>query len=82
MKELGTETHPTKGILKEGKFPKTRKTSHQQVCGEFWNLREQHNWEEKKQKQNKTHSYVPDGNSQQKSSPEVHIHHRKRGLNR
>ena len=37
--------------MKEEKFPNSRKPSHQQVCGEFWNLREQHNWEEK---QNKT----------------------------
>ena len=35
------------GVLKEGKFPNTRKPSYQWVCGEFWNLREQHNREEK-----------------------------------
>ena len=40
------ETRPREGAVKE-KFPNTRKPSHQQVCGEFWNLREQHNWEEK-----------------------------------
>ena len=34
------------------KFPNTRKPSHRQVCGEFWSLRGQHNWEGKKQ--NKT----------------------------
>ena len=34
------------GILKE-KFPNTRKPSHWRVCGEFWNLRGQHNWEDK-----------------------------------
>ena len=33
--------------MKEEKFPNTRKPSHQWVCGEFWNLRGQHNWEEK-----------------------------------
>ena len=34
------------GSLKEEKFPITRKPSHRWVCGEFWNLRGQHNWEE------------------------------------
>ena len=29
------------------KFPNTRKPSHQWVCGEFWNLRGQHNRREK-----------------------------------
>ena len=36
--------------MKEEKFPNTRKPSHWQVCGEFWNLRGQHNREEKKKK--------------------------------
>ena len=39
------ESHPGKGVMKEEKFPNTRKPSHQQVCGEFWNLRGQHNQE-------------------------------------
>ena len=47
-KELGTETHPREGLVKEEKFPNTRKPSHGRVCGEFWNLRGQHNQEEKK----------------------------------
>ena len=38
---------PRKGVIKEEKFPNTRKPSHWRVCGEFWNLRAQHNWEEK-----------------------------------
>ena len=42
------ETHPGKGILKEEKFPNTRKLSHRWVHGGFWNLRGQHNWEENK----------------------------------
>ena len=46
-KESGMETHPREGVLKEEKFPNTRKASHWQVCGEFWNLRGQHNEEEK-----------------------------------
>ena len=49
-KELGmTETHPGEGIVKE-RFPHSRKPSHRQICEEFWNLRGQHNWEEKKKK--------------------------------
>ena len=40
----GVETHPREGVIKE-KFPHSRKPSHRWVCGEFWNLREQHNWE-------------------------------------
>ena len=40
------EIRPRKGVLKE-EFPNTRKHSHRWVCGEFWNLRGQHNWEEK-----------------------------------
>ena len=39
------------GVRKEGKFPNSRKPSHRRVFGEFWNLRGQHNREEKK----KTH---------------------------
>jgi len=35
------------GSLKKGKFPNTRKHSHRWVCGESWNLRGQHNREEK-----------------------------------
>ena len=34
------------------KFPNSRKPSHEWVCGEFWNLRGQHNWEEEKKKKN------------------------------
>ena len=37
------ETRPGEGVVKEEKFPNTRKPSHQWVCGEFWNLRGQHN---------------------------------------
>ena len=42
------ETHPRKGVVKEEKFPNTRKPSHQRVYGEFWDLRGQHNRERKK----------------------------------
>jgi len=34
--------------MKEEKFPHNKKPSHWHVCGEFWNLRGQHNREEKK----------------------------------
>ena len=46
-KKIGMEIHLGKGVLKEEKFPNSRKLSHWQVCGELWNLRGQHNWEEK-----------------------------------
>ena len=42
------ETRPGEVVVKEEKFPNSRKPSHQQVCWEFWNLRGQHNWEGKK----------------------------------
>ena len=44
------ETHPGEGVMKEEKFPNSRKPSHRHVCGEFWNLKGQHNQEEKKKK--------------------------------
>ena len=47
------EPHPKEGVIKEKKFPNTRKPSPQRFCGVFWNLRGQHNQEEKI---NKTHS--------------------------
>ena len=46
------ETRPGEGVVKEEKFPNTRKPSHQKVCGEFWNLRGQHNREKKINAQN------------------------------
>ena len=49
------ETCPGEGDVKEEKFPNSRKSSHWQVCGEYWNLRGQHNWGEK---QNKTHTHT------------------------
>ena len=48
--ELGTDTHLGEGVVKEEKFPNTRKPSHWWVCEEFWNLRGHHNWEGKKTK--------------------------------
>ena len=43
---VGTEIHPRKEVLKMN-FPNTRKHSQRGVCGEPWNLRGQHNREEK-----------------------------------
>ena len=40
------ETHPREGIIKE-KFPNIRKPSPWWISGEFWNLKGQHNREEK-----------------------------------
>ena len=51
-KDLGVETHPGEGVVKEEKFPNSKKSSHQRVCGEFWNLRGQHNREKLKKKKN------------------------------
>ena len=48
------------GVAKEDKFPNTRKPSHRWVCGEFWNLRGQHNQEGGKKKPTK---YTPNYNS-------------------
>ena len=40
--------------MKEEKFPHSRKPSHRWVCGQFWNLRGQHNQEKKKKKTQNT----------------------------
>ena len=37
------------------KFPNSKKLSHRRVCGEFWNLRGQHNREKKKKSPQNTH---------------------------
>ena len=41
--------------MKKEKFPNRRKPSHWWVCGEFLNLRGQHNWEETKHTHTHTH---------------------------
>ena len=51
-KDLGTETHPWEGVVKEEKPPHGRKPSHRWVCGELWDLRGQYNREGKKNPQN------------------------------
>ena len=45
--------------MKEEKFPNTRKPSHQWVCGEFWNLRRQHNREGRKTNKHKAYRIYP-----------------------
>ena len=69
------ETHPSEGVVKEEKFPNTRKPSHQRVCGEFWNLRGQHNQEGKKTPTD----YAPNCNSQWGSSPDAFVHQQQAG---
>ena len=49
---------PREEVVKEEKFPNTRKPSHQRVCGEFWSLRGQHNWEERKKKKKKQNTHI------------------------
>ena len=73
------ETHPREGVVKEEKFPNARKPSHQRVCGEFWDLRGQHNRERKKKKKNKPTEYAPNRNSQGRSSPDARVHHQQVG---
>ena len=45
--ELRMQTCPWEGVVKEEKLPHSRKPSHRWVCGEFQNLRGQHNREKK-----------------------------------
>ena len=35
------------GISPSNEYPHSRKPFHRRVCGEFWNLRRQNNWEKK-----------------------------------
>jgi len=53
-KELGMETHPGEGVVKEEKFPHNRKPLHRQVWGGYWNLRGQQNRKKKKKKTQNT----------------------------
>ena len=62
------ESHPGKGVMKEEKFPNTRKPSHQRVCGEFWNLKGQHNREGKKKKKQCRPSEATGGERQHPST--------------
>ena len=59
------ETCPGEGVVKEEKFSHSRKPSHRWICGEFWNLRRQHNLEKKK---NNT-EYMPNHNCGKENFP-------------
>ena len=65
------ETHPGDGVVKEERFPNSREPSHWQVPGEFWNLKSQQNQVKKKRER----EYVPNYNSQQRSSPDDCVRH-------
>ena len=71
------EIRPGEGVVKEEKFPNIRKPSHQQICGELWNLRGHHNQEGKKNTE-----YMPNCNSQWRSSPDTCVCPQQVGLNR
>ena len=55
------ETHPGEGVMKEEKFPNSRKPSHWWVCGELWNLRGQHNQEGEKNNNSTCLTAIPSG---------------------
>ena len=74
--------------MKEEKFPNTKKSSHQQVCVEFWNLRgltrrgkTKQNKQTNKTKQNKQKKteYAPKHHSQWRSSPDARGHQQRVG---
>ena len=51
--------------MEEEKFPHNRKPSYSWVCGEFWNLRGQHNQEKERKKERnkqKNTEYMPNCN--------------------
>ena len=52
------EIHPREGVVKEEKFPHSRKPSDRHVCRELWNLRWQRNWGVKKKKKKHTHTHT------------------------
>ena len=72
------EIHPGKGVLKEEKFPNTRKHSHQWVCEEFWNIRGQQTREEKKKPTDYAPTTTPSGETVQTLASTTS----KRGLDR
>ena len=69
--------------MKEEKFTNIRKQCQRQVCGDFCNLRGQHNREGEKKTNKKTPTeYVPKHNSQWRSSPDARVCHQQAGLSR
>ena len=75
------EIYPREGVVKEEKFPNTRKPSHRWVYGEFWNLRGQHNREKtnKQQQQQNPTDYAPKLNSHWRSSPDAPVRQKPQG---
>ena len=69
-KDLGPETHPWEGVLKEETFPNTRKACHLRVCGEIWNIRGQDNWKGEGKKKKKKQNPGLNRNYQQRNSPD------------
>ena len=74
-KELGTETRPGEGVMKEEKFPSSRKPFYWWVCGNFGIS--EGNITGRKKKRNT--EYTPNRNSQWRSSPDAHVHHQRVG---
>ena len=64
------------GSHEGGEVSKQQKTLSLVGLWEFWNLRGQHNWEEKEKKPTE---YTPNHNSQWRSSPDAHVHHQRVG---
>ena len=69
------ETHPVEGVVKEEKFPNIRKPFHQQVYGEFWNLRGQQNQEGKSKKKETPQYMCLNHNSLERNSPDTCNHY-------
>ena len=61
--------------MKEEKFPNSKKPSHRRVCGEFWNLRRQHDQEG--EKKTKPTEYMPNRDCQWRSSPGARVRHQR-----
>ena len=67
--------------MKEEKFPHSRKPSYRRVCGEFWNLRGQQNWEGKKKKKKTQNTHLTTTPSREVAQM-LSSTTRKQGLNR
>ena len=78
-KNLGTETHLREGVVKEEKFPYSRKPSHRCVCQKFGTSKG--TITKRKEKKKKPTEYVPNHNYKwrQKSGTDAHIHQQRVG---
>ena len=71
------ETRPGEGVVKEEKFPNSRKPSHRRVCGSF-GISEGNKTGRQTHTHTHTHThtkYVPNCNCQWRSSPGARIRH-------